>query len=136
MAAGFRAEKAVAPPPQGYVGFSHVRGSVDDTWEEVTRMLNMISDLEAAVDVRARFGTGAALPSGIQTAQPACTGVALARPRAFWAADVFGGSRVATDPNVALGQRNPGKQHPYTTRIAAPSGGAKGPHPEREPVPV
>ena len=99
-------------------------------------MLNMISDLEAAAETRAGFGTGAVLPSGIQTAQPVCTGVALARRRAFWAADVFGRSRTAADLNVALGQRNSGKQHPYMTRIAAPSGGAKGPHPAREPVPV
>jgi hypothetical protein len=99
-------------------------------------MLNMLSEIEDVTDARARFGTGAALPSGIQTAQPVRTGVALARRRAFWAADVFGHSRTAAGLNVALGQRNAGKQHPYMTRIAALSGGAEGPHPAREPVPV
>jgi hypothetical protein len=99
-------------------------------------MLNMISDLEAAAETRAGFGTGAVLPSGIRTAQPLRAGAALARPRAFWAADVIGRSRMAADLNVAPGQRNSGKQYPHTTRIAAPSGGAKGPHPVREPVPV
>lgn len=99
-------------------------------------MLNMLSDLEAVAEAHAGFGMGAALPSGVQTAQPACTGAAPARPRAFWAADVFGRSRMAAALNVALGQRNSGKQYPHTTRIAAPSGGAKGPHPVREPVPV
>ncbi len=97
-------------------------------------MLNTISGLETAAEARARFGMGAVLPSGVQTAQPPCTGAVLARPRAFWAADVFGKSRMAADLDVALGQRNSGKQYPHTTRIAAPSGDAEGPHPAREPV--
>jgi hypothetical protein len=110
-------------------------GSVDAKWMEVPRMLNTISALETAVDAHAAFGTGAVLPSGVRTtAQSSCTGAVLARPRAFWATDVFGRSRMAADLNVALGQRNSGKQYPHTTRIAAPSGGAKGPHPAREPV--
>ena len=97
-------------------------------------MLNTISGLETAVEARAAFGTGTALPSSVRTAQSPCTGVVLARPRAFWAADVFGRSRLAADLSVAPGQRNSGKQYPHTTRIAAPSGDAEGPHTAREPV--
>jgi len=100
-------------------------------------MLNTISGLETATKAHAVFGMGAVLPSGVQSAQPVCTGAALARPRAFWAADVFG-RHEAADLNVALegkhGQRNSGKQYPHTTRITAPSGDAKGPHTAREPV--
>ncbi len=97
-------------------------------------MLNAISGLETAAESHAAFATGAVLPSGVRIAQSPCTGAVLARPRAFWAADVFGRSRMAADLNVALGQHNSGKQYPHTTRIAALSGGAKGPHPAREPV--
>ncbi len=98
-------------------------------------MLNAISGLENAAEAHAGFGMGAALPLGVlTTAQFPCTGAVLARPRAFWAVDVFGRSRMAADLNVTLGQRNSGKQYPHTTRIAAPSGGAKGSHPAREPV--
>jgi hypothetical protein len=95
-------------------------------------VLNTISDLETAVEARAPFGMGAALPSGVQTARRGCTGAA--HPRAFWAADVLGRSRMAAQLNVALGQRNSGKQYPHTTRIAAKSGDAEGPHTAREPV--
>jgi hypothetical protein len=96
-------------------------------------MLNTISGLETATEARAGFGTGAVLPSGVRSAQPPCTGATLARPRAFWAAGVSG-QRKAADLSVALGQRNSGKQYPHTTRIAVPSGDAKGPHTAREPV--
>ena len=98
-------------------------------------MLNTISGLETATEARAGFGMGAVLPSGVRSAQPVCTGAALARPRprALWAADVLGQREVA-DLNVALEQRNSGKQYPHTTRIAVPSGDAKGPHTAREPV--
>ena len=96
-------------------------------------MLNTISGLETAAEARAPFGMGAALPSGVRSAQPACTGAALARPRAFWAAGVLG-QRKPADLNVALEQRNAGKQYPHTTRIAAKSGDAEGPHTAREPV--
>jgi hypothetical protein len=97
-------------------------------------MLNTISGLETAAEAHAAFGMGAALPSGVRTAQPACTGAVLARPRAFWAAGLLGRSRVAADLKVGLEQRNSGKQYPHTTRIVAPSGDAKGPHTAREPV--
>ena len=96
-------------------------------------MLNTISGLETATEAYAGFGMGAVLPSGVRSAQSPCTGAALARPRAFWAADVFGWRKVA-DLNVALEQRNSGKQYPHTTRIVAPSGDAEGPHTAREPV--
>jgi hypothetical protein len=96
-------------------------------------MLNTISGLETAAEARAGFGMGAVLPSGARPAQVLCTGAAFARPRAFWAADVLG-QRKAADLSVALGQRNSGKQYPHTTRIAVPSGDAKGPHTAREPV--
>jgi hypothetical protein len=99
-------------------------------------MLNMVSDVEAAAEARIPFGEGACLPSAAaRTAQPHRPAVAFVRPRAFWAADVFGRRHMASDLGVALGQPNPGKQnYPYPTRIAAASGGAKGPHPARDPV--
>ena len=98
-------------------------------------MLSTISGLETAAEARAGFGMGAVLPSGVRSAQPACTGAALARPRprAYWAAEVFG-QRKPADLNVALELRTAGKQYPHTTRIAAPSGDAEGPHTAREPV--
>ena len=100
-------------------------------------MLNLVSGLEAATDARAPFSVGACLPSAaVRTAQPRKGAVTFARPRAFWAADVFGQRHPAADLAVALGQPNPSKQnYPYMTRIAA-GGGAKGPHPAREPEPV
>jgi hypothetical protein len=99
-------------------------------------MLNMVSDVEAAADARTPFGEGACLPSvAVRIAQPHRRTVAFARPRAFWAADVIGQRRQASGLGVALGQPNPSKQnYPYPTRIAAASGGAKGPHPARDPV--
>ena len=97
-------------------------------------MLNTISGPETAAEAHAPFAMGAAFPSGVRTAQCSGTGVVLARPRAFWAADVFGRSQMAARLNVALGKRNSGKQYPHTTRIAAPSGDAEGPHTAREPV--
>jgi hypothetical protein len=107
-------------------------GPVDAPWKEVPRVLNTISVLETAAEARAPFAMGAALPSGVQTAQLSCTGAM--HPRAFWAADVIERSRMAAQLNVALGQRNSGKQYPHTTRVAAKSGDAEGPHTAREPV--
>jgi hypothetical protein len=109
-------------------------GPVDAPRKEVPRVLNTISGLETAAEAHAPFAMGAALPAGVQTAQLSCTGAVLARRRAFWAADVFGLSRMAACLNVALGQRNSGKQYPHTTRIAAASGDAEGPHTARDPV--
>jgi hypothetical protein len=100
-------------------------------------MLTMNSGLEAATDVRVPFSVGACLPpAAVRTAQPRKGAIAFARPRALWAADVFGQRHPAADLGMALGQPNPSKQnYPYTTRIAA-SGGTKGPHPARDPDPV
>ena len=97
-------------------------------------MLNIVSDLDA--NARTPFGEGAGLPSvAVRTAQPHRRTVALVRPRAFWAADVLGQRHQASDLGMALGQPNPSKQnYPYPTRIAAASGGAKGPHLARDPV--
>ncbi len=105
-------------------------------WKGVRKMVNTISDLEAATGVRTPSGEGACLPSAVVgTAQSYRSAVAFARPRAVWAADVFGQRHPASDLGMALGQPNPGKpNYPYTTRIAAASGGAKGPHPARDPV--
>jgi hypothetical protein len=101
-------------------------------------MLNKVSEIEAAAEARAPFGEGACLPSGaVRTAQSHLRAAAFPRPRprAFWAADVFGQSRTASGHGMALGQPNPGKQnYPYPTRIAAASGGTLGPHPARDPV--
>jgi hypothetical protein len=100
-------------------------------------MLNMHSDLEAVAVARAPFSMGAYLPSAaIRSAQPYQGAIAFARPRAFWATDVSGRCHPAAGLGAVLGQPNQSKQeYPYTTRIAA-SGGAKGPHPAREPDPV
>jgi hypothetical protein len=97
-------------------------------------MLNILSDLETAAEASTPSGGGASRQSAIRTAQPRNGAVMVARPRAFWAADIFGQHRLAADLSVAPGQRNPGKEYPHTTRIIATSDGAQGPHPAREPV--
>jgi hypothetical protein len=99
-------------------------------------MLNKVSEIEAAADARTPFGEGACLPSvAVRTAQSHRLDMKFARPRAFWAADVFGQRRTASGRGMALGQPNPSKQnYPYPTRIAAASGGTLGPHPARDPV--
>jgi hypothetical protein len=99
-------------------------------------MLNKVSEIEAAAAARTQFGEGACLPPvAVRAAQEHRFAVVYARPRAFWAADVFGQRHSASDRGMALGQPNPSKQnYPYPTRIAAASGGAKGPHPARDPV--
>jgi hypothetical protein len=105
-------------------------------------MLNMLSDLETAAaqagtDARMPFGSDACLPSGgAATTQMHEGFVVYVRPRAYWAADVSRQRRLAAGlAALALGQPNPSKQYPHTTRIAV-SGGAKGPHPWREPEPA
>jgi hypothetical protein len=101
-------------------------------------MLNKVSEIEAAAEERTPFGEGACLPSvAVRTAQShrRAGEVKRPRPRAFWAADVFGQRHTASGRGMALGQPNPGKQnYPYPTRIAAASGGTLGPHPARDPV--
>jgi hypothetical protein len=101
-------------------------------------MLNNVSDIEIAAEACTPFGEGACLPSvAVQTTQPHQRSAEFARPRprAFWAVGAFGRRHTASDLGMALGQPNPGKHnYPYPTRIAAASGGAKGPHPARDPV--
>jgi hypothetical protein len=100
-------------------------------------MLNMISDLETAAEARMSFGAGACLRLGaVRTAQPRTGSAPFGRTRAFWASDVFGQRHAAAGLGVALGQPNPYKPNNYMARIAAASGGAKGPHPAREPEPA
>jgi hypothetical protein len=99
-------------------------------------MLNKVSDIGAAAEARTPFGAGACLPSVVVwTTQPnRCTPVSP-RARAFRAVDVFGQRHTASGLEMALGQPNPSKQnYLYPTRIAAASGGAKGPQPARDPV--
>jgi hypothetical protein len=101
-------------------------------------MLNILSDSETgAADARTPFSVGACLPpAAVRTAQPRKGAFVFVRPRAFWAADVFGQRHPVPVRGMALGQPNPSKpNYPYTTRTIA-SGGAKGPHPAREPDPV
>ena len=100
-------------------------------------MLSMDSDLEAAAAVRAPLSEGICLPSGVvRTAQPSEGATAFARPRAFWASDVSGRLHSDSVLSTAAGQPSQHKpNYPYTTRIAA-GGGAKGPHPARDPEPV
>ena len=99
-------------------------------------MSNLISGQEPAANARTRSVRGTALPSAVMTAQPRNGADLFACPSARWAADAFGYRLPAADLSVPLGQRNPdpAKQYPHTTRIAAASGGAEGPHPPREPV--
>jgi hypothetical protein len=101
-------------------------------------MVNLISGLETAADARTAFDEGACLrPAAVRAAQSRQGATVFVRPRAFWASDVFGQRHPAAGlTTVAFGQPDPYKQNPYLTRIAAMSGGAKGPHPAREPEPV
>jgi hypothetical protein len=100
-------------------------------------MMNLLSGLEAAAEAHTSFGAGACLrQAAVRTAQPCEGAVTFARPRASWASDVFGQRQPAAGLAAAFGQPNPYKPNLYTTRIAAMSGGAKGPHPAREPEPV
>jgi len=100
-------------------------------------MLNSNSDFEAVATARAQSSMGACLPSAvIRPARPPMGAIAFARPRAFSGTAVSGRRHPAADLSAALGQPAQRKQnYPYSTRIAA-SGGAKGPHPAREPEPV
>ena len=100
-------------------------------------MVNMLSDFEAAAEARTSFGTGACLRlAAVRTAQPHTGPALFGRTREFWASDVFGQRQAAAGLGVALGQPNPYKPNNYMARIAAASGGAKGPHPAREPEPA
>jgi len=95
-------------------------------------------------------GRGAILPSAAAARQPRVESVIFARPRASWDAGLTG-QRIAANPSMtglgdlgnqaltavrhdAYMQCTTGKQFPSTTRFAAPSGDAEGPHPARDPV--
>ena len=114
-------------------------------------MLNILSNPETAAGARAGSGLGACLPERVGTVTPNSTdGMALVRPRprAFRPADVRGHgnsnsnshSRTAAFQGTAAGQGQPSglqnncEKYAHTTRIAAASGGASGPHPARDPV--
>jgi hypothetical protein len=104
-------------------------------------MLNILSNVETAAGARAGFGLGAFLPGYVGTVQPSGTGVMVRpRPRVDWTPDAFGVGCTATRQGTAaglgqpLGLQNPCEKYAHTTRIAAASGGALGPHPARDPV--
>jgi hypothetical protein len=108
-------------------------------------MLNIFSSLETAAGARAGSGLGACLPGRVGTVDLSSTGVmARPRPRAVSPADVLGHGnshgRTAAFQGTAAGQGQPFglqnncEKYALTTRIAAASGGASGPHPARDPV--
>ena len=106
-------------------------------------MLNIFSSLETAAGACAGSGLGACLPSRVGTVDPSSTGVmARPRPRAVSPAGVYGhfDGRTAAFQSTSAGQGQPFglqnncEKYALTTRIAAASGGASGPHPARDPV--
>jgi hypothetical protein len=122
-------------------------------------MLNLRSAIDvaaqAATAARMSSGRGAILPSATATPQLRIEPVVLyAPPRASRDAGLTGQPglrRIAANPSLTgvghlgdqvlpAGPRDAsvqctfGKQNPYTTRFAAPSGDAEGPHPARDPV--
>jgi hypothetical protein len=106
-------------------------------------MLNIFSCFETAAGARAGSGWGACLPDRVRTVDPSSTALmARPRPRAASPAGVYGHSygRMAAFQGTAAGQGQPFglqnncEKYAHTTRIAAASGGASGPHPARDPV--
>ena len=104
-------------------------------------MLNIFSSLETAAGARAGSGLGACLPGRVGTVDPSSRVVmARPRPRAASPAGVYGHSRAAAFQGTSAGQGQPFglqnncEKYALTTRIAAASGGASGPHPARDPV--
>ena len=110
-------------------------------------MLNIFSSLETAAGARAGSGLGACLPGRVGTVDPSSRVVmARPRPRAVSPAGVYGYSysysysRTAAFQGTSAGQGQPFglqnncEKYVLTTRIAAASGGASGPHPARDPV--
>jgi hypothetical protein len=104
-------------------------------------MLNILSNTETAADPRAGSVRGAFLPGYVGTVEPNGTG-AMARPRSVATVGVFGygNGTVAAFQSTAAGHGQPSglqnscEKYAHTTRIAAASGGASGPHPARDPV--
>jgi hypothetical protein len=107
-------------------------------------MLNILSSLETAVSARAGSSLGACLPGRVGTVDQGSTGVMVRpRPRAVSPAGVFGHGRTAAFQGTAAGrsghsqpsgQQNNCEKYVHTTRITAPSGGAPGLQPRRDPV--
>jgi len=104
-------------------------------------MLNIFSSLETAAGARAGSGLGACLPGRVGTVDPSSRVVmARPRPRAVSPAGVYGHSHTAAFQGTSAGQGQPFglqnncEKYALTTRIAAASGGASGPHPARDPV--
>ena len=112
-------------------------------------MLNIFSSLETAAGARAGSGLGACPPGPVWTVKPNGTDVMVLprpRPRAVSPAGVYGHShshshgRTAAFQGTSAGQGQPFglqnncEKYALTTRIAAASGGASGPHPARDPV--
>jgi hypothetical protein len=117
-------------------------------------MLNLMPAIDAApqaATARMSSGRGPILPSAAATPRPRTESVP--RPGASWDGGVTGHGvpRIAANPaltglgdlgnqGLLAGQRDAyaqcttRKQFPYTTRFAAPSGDAQGPHPARDPV--
>jgi hypothetical protein len=114
-------------------------------------MLNILSNTETAADPRAGSVPGAVLPGYVGTVEPNGTG-AMVRPRPRSGATVGvlghgnGNSTAAAFQSTAAcrARRQPSgmaselqnscEKYAHTTRIAAASGGASGPHPARDPV--
>jgi len=125
-------------------------------------MLSLLSPVEAAAQARALTRTGTPLMwecvtgPGVRslettTGRPAAAAVVFARPRpqasrrSVLFANAIGavGQAVSARPQLPsqnqpnLSQHdeiNSSQKYAHTTRIAAAGGGAKGPHPARDPV--
>jgi hypothetical protein len=99
-------------------------------------LLNRMSDVTTAADLRGPFSVGALSRCGTGTSGPG-SAVAFPRHGAYWAGCVSGKLRILPRHDMAFGQQNSSKQHDaITTPVAAVRGGALGSHPAREPVPV
>jgi hypothetical protein len=119
-------------------------------------MLNILSNTETAADPRAGSAWGAFMPGYVGTVEPNGTG-AMVRPRPRPVANVGafgyrdgngnGNSTAAAFQSTAASPASPSQpsgpaselhnsceKYAHTTRIAAASGGASGPHPARDPV--
>jgi len=95
-------------------------------------MLNILSNTETAADPRAGSVLGAFLPGYVGTVEPYGTG-ATPRPRPAASAGAFGSGSGSGNSQPSVLQMSCEK-YAHTTRIAAASGGASGPHPARDPV--
>jgi hypothetical protein len=126
-------------------------------------MLSLLSPVEAAAQARALTRTGTPLmwacvtdpgvrSSETATGRPAAAAVVFVRPRpqastssALFAKNAIGAAGQAVFARPQLPSQNQpnlsqhieiksSQKYAHTTRIAAAGGGAKGPHPARDPV--